>query len=152
MTRRRAIVLLLSASSAIAACGADGTGPVRWVTAPGIIDTSALSSVPVLDGPDTLQAGVPAEFVVNTFGSTTCTHPERVDRLQRGLAVELRPFDQVPERPIICTADVSPRPHPVELTFPRAGEATILVIGEAYDPEAEAFRPDTLRFGRVVRP
>ena len=46
----------------------------------------------------------------------------------------MTPYDRVPaDRRTVCTADLSPRPHPVQLRFTRAGSALIVAQGEVID-------------------
>lgn len=83
--------------------------------------------VVVIEAPDTVRAGVAFGAVVNTSGSSSCTTPVRTDVVVDGLVARITPYDRVAEEGTDCTADVAPRPHPVEITFPKAGAGTLEV-------------------------
>ncbi|HZL85431.1 MAG TPA: hypothetical protein VFD07_08655 [Candidatus Krumholzibacteria bacterium] len=83
----------------------------------------------VILAPDTVAVNARFDATVNSFGSSTCTIPAGVDLILTENSAVITPYDRGPGGQAICTGDVAPRPHPVELQFTVAGVATIEVIG-----------------------
>jgi hypothetical protein len=128
----RRLAVAATAALLLGACDSfyidsDGVVIIGWVRA----DVPVTSSIAA---PDTVTAGEPFDAVVYSFGSTTCATPVRADVVMDGLVARVTPYVRVPDDPgTQCTADVSPRPHPVRLTFPRRGQGMIEAVGRAPD-------------------
>jgi len=93
----------------------------------GSIQSYATGSV--ITAPDTVRVAAPFLVTVNTFGSSSCTIPDGATITIAGLLATITPYDRVPREPTICTGDIAPRPHRVQVTFGVAGPATIRVQG-----------------------
>jgi hypothetical protein len=108
-----------------------------------VIGVIARSSFPTIVAPDTVQVGTWFTATVHTFGSSTCTTPDGVELTLTPSEAHVTPYDLVPgpDSRAVCTMDLRPHPHPVELRFTRAGPAIIVVLGEALDATTE---PPTL--------
>jgi hypothetical protein len=85
--------------------------------------------VEVILAPDTVAVSSRFGATVNTFGSSTCTIPDGIELILTENSAFVTPYDRRPTGQAICTGDIAPRPHPVELQFTLAGVATIVVIG-----------------------
>jgi hypothetical protein len=98
----------------------------------GLIDASG-TGIPTIVAPDTVQAGSSFTATVHSFGSSSCTTPDGVGLTLTPTEARVTPYDRVPaDSRVACTADFSPRPHPVELRFTRAGPATIVALGDVF--------------------
>jgi hypothetical protein len=95
--------------------------------------------VQVVIAPDTVPVGTQFTVTVNSFGSSSCTHPDGADLTIVGGLATISPYDRVPAdgADVVCTADVAARPHPVLLRFTAPGSATIRVRGYQYDEQAQ---------------
>jgi len=117
----RTLTLLLSALACSSTSPSDGRA--IGVVSPG------LAGVPVIEAPDTVQAGFPFVAVINTFGSSGCTSPAEADvRLSPAVAT-VTPYDVVAPDGVACTRDYASRAHPVRVTFTDLGPACIVVRG-----------------------
>jgi hypothetical protein len=95
----------------------------------------------VIEAPDTVRLGVTFDAIVNSFGSSSCTTPDGVKLTLEPAVARVIPFDRVPaDNSVACTADISPRPHPVELRFTELGTATIVAEGMTYRENGERVR------------
>ena len=126
---RRAAVL--AAGLALAACvdyfawdSSTGVVVIGWVGDGAVIEV-------IIEAPDTVSAGSAFDVTVNTFGSSSCTRPERLDVEVTGQVARLTPYDLVPTGDVECTADFGAHPHQAEVMFPTAGHATLEVLGRA---------------------
>ena len=127
----RHLLILTGVLVGLAGCSTF-TGPdTRRVV--GLIDAGGFG-LPTIVAPDTVQVGGSFTVTVHSFGSSSCTTPDGVDLTLTPTEARVTPYDRVPaDRRAVCTADLSPRPHPVELRFPRAGPAIIVAQGEVID-------------------
>ena len=119
--------VIVAVAIVISACS---TGPdtERIV---GVIDADL--GIPTILAPDTVQAGVSFTATVNTFGSSSCTTPDGVALTLESAAARVIPYDLVPVgNDVVCTADMAPHPHPVELVFTAAGHASIVAEGDVF--------------------
>lgn len=139
-------LLFLAAAAALAACRTSSSDPElenrnnpgdptdpygpSSVLSIGNIDASGISTR-VIVGPDTVRAGQSVSFTINTFGSS-CLRPESTAVVRSDRLAVLTPYDRSPGPNFACTADYGTRPHPVTLSFPTAGSATIRVRGMMY--------------------
>lgn len=89
-----------------------------------------LQGVPVIQAPDTVQAGFPFTAVINTFGSSSCVTPDGHTLRQSGSEATVVPFDRL-SADQACTRDYGARPHPVQLTFTVMGDGKIVVRGKS---------------------
>lgn len=130
----RSLLILTGLLVGLAGCSAF-TGPdTRRVV--GLIGEGG-SDLRAIVAPDTVQVDVSFTATVNSFGSSTCTTPDGVDLTLTPAEARVTPYDRVPaDRQVVCTADISLRPHPVELRFTRPGLATIVVQGQVIDPSS----------------
>jgi hypothetical protein len=109
------------------------------------------SAPPTIIAPDTVRVGEVFSAIVNSFGSSSCTIPDGVDLTLGSSEAIIRPYDRVPNVKTICTLDLSPRPHPVELSFSLEGVANIVAVGEVIDDAAQLRVPGTVSKQIVVR-
>jgi hypothetical protein len=106
----------------------------------GIISTGGPGPT-VIEASDTVRLGATFGAVVNSFGSSSCTTPDGVKLTLEPAVARVIPFDRVPaDNSVACTADISPRPHPVELRFTEPGTATIVAEGMTYRENGERVR------------
>src|SRR2546423_8763249 len=90
------------------------------------------SAGPVITAPDTVRVATPFVVTVNTFGSSSCTAPDGAAVEITGLVATITPYDRFPSEATICTGDIAPRPHRVQMKFGVAGAATIRVRGYTF--------------------
>ena len=128
-------IVVVGALAGAAGCSNPASLDTRRVV--GIIDPGV--QVATIEAPETVRLGARFTATVNSFGSSTCTSPDGV-RLTRGPAeARVTPYDRVPaDDNIVCTADIAPRPHPVELSFTEPGRATIVAQGYIIDQTSGA--------------
>ena len=127
----RIVILLVTAAFGLLGCS-DSTGPgpstgpdpARFI---GVIQPGL--RVTVILAPDTVSVSTPFEVTVNSYGSSTCTIPDGVELILTENSALITPYDRLPAGQAVCTGDIAPRPHPVELQFTVAGIASIEVIG-----------------------
>jgi hypothetical protein len=106
----------------------------------GIISTGG-GRPTVIEAPDTVRLGLAFDAIVNSFGSSSCTTPDGVKLTLEPAVARVIPFDRVPaDNSVACTADISPRPHPVELRFTAPGTATIVAEGMVYGTTFDLIR------------
>lgn len=87
---------------------------------------------PVLEVPDTVDAGVPFDVVVRTFGPTTCWKAAGGDVTRTDSTLRVVPYDideRVTSPHIGCGQAVIRLPRTFSASFPRAGTATVRVTG-----------------------
>jgi hypothetical protein len=83
-----------------------------------------------IEAPDTVQVGATFIATVNSFGSSTCTTPDGVELTLRPAEARVTPYDRITiEKDAVCTADLAPVPHRVQLQFTQPGAATIVAEG-----------------------
>jgi hypothetical protein len=143
-------LLLLTGMVGLAGCSTL-TGPdTRRVV--GLIDAGG-SSLSTIVAPDTVQAGATFTATVHSFGSSSCTTPDGVELTLAPTEARVTPYDRVPaDRRAVCTADLSPHPHPVELRFTRAGLAIIVAQGEVIDATTRRRTPGAVTKQLLVLP
>lgn len=92
---------------------------------------SVLLGDPVLEVPDTVDAGVPFDVVVRTYGPTTCWKAAGGDVARTDSTLRLVPYDIDEEatRDRLCGNAVIRLPRTFSASFPRAGTATVRVTG-----------------------
>ena len=142
-----AIIAVAVATSCFASTDSD-TGRVV-----GIISTG--ERVPTIEAPDTVRAGAAFGAVVNTFGSSTCTMPDGVELTLGPAEARVVPYDLETTNPgegFACTADLAPRPHPVELRFTEVGLARIVAAGTVVGEETRERKPGEVMKAVVVVP
>lgn len=122
LTRR---ILHLATAFTILACSPTTPSASRTM---GVV-LPGLPGVPVIQAPDTVQAGFPVAILINTFGSSGCTTPAGLDLQLSPSTVTITPFDQFAPEDQACTRDYAARPHPVDVTFTTLGPAQIVVRG-----------------------
>jgi len=119
-------VMLISACLLMAVCtnplGPDSRRVIGQIQPPSEYER-------VIIAPDSVKVGASFQVTVNSFGSSSCVKPDGVDLELSGSLAVVTPYDRLPAGNAICTADISPRPHPVALQFSAAGEATIRAVG-----------------------
>ena len=118
--------------------GAEGrreVGIVEWVTGTqmnlgGSGAASASGSPAVIAAPDEVQAGVPFEATITTFGLSTCWSADGADTQVTGNLAVVTPYDFTPEGgEVACGDAIIHLPRTVKLTFASAGQATVRVSG-----------------------
>jgi hypothetical protein len=126
----RRLLILTGALVGLADCSAF-TGPdTRRIV--GTIDPSGTGNTVL--APDTVQAGSSFIAIIHTFGSSSCTTPDGVALKLGSSEARITPYDLVPaDKGTVCTADLAPQPHPVELRFSHVGPATIVVLAAVID-------------------
>ena len=98
----------------------------------GIIQTGVRG--PTIEAPDTVRRGAAFGAVVNTFGSSSCSSADGVKLTLGPAEARVTPYDRVPTgNDVVCTADISPLPHPVTLHFTKRGAAAIVAVGMVID-------------------
>jgi len=123
-------LILIGTMTGLAGCVGPTSPDTRRVV--GLIDANG--PFPTIVAPDSVQAGAWFTATVYSFGSSSCTIPDGVGLTLGAAEARVIPYDRVPaDRGAVCTADISPRPHVVELHFTRPGEASILVQGEVIE-------------------
>ena len=116
----------------------------------GIISTGGPGPV-VIEAPDTVRLGAAFGAIVNSFGSSSCTTPDGVKLTLEPAQARVIPFDRVPaDDGVACTADISPRPHPIELRFTELGTAAIVAEGMTIRENGERVRGTVSRAVIVV--
>jgi hypothetical protein len=141
--RQRSLLLVTSVLVASLLPAACGTGPNDTHVLLGNIDGGA--GLQLVRGPDVLSAGTPTDFVVNTFGSSSCTTPDHADvKHPEPMVFEVTPWDRVPDGNVPCTADYGERPHPITIAYPQTGTGVLRIIGMRHDPTLNAARRDTV--------
>ena len=128
---RRAILIAATAFGIVGCSDSTGPGstpdpPTDWRSI-GVIQPGF--PVKVILAPDTVAVNARFDATVNSFGSSSCTIPAGVDLILTENSAVITPYDRGPGGQGLCTGDIAPRPHPVELQFTVAGVATIEVIG-----------------------
>ena len=117
----------------------------------GIISTD--DDVPTIEAPDTVRAGDTFDAVVNTFGSSSCTTPDGVKLTLEPAEVRVTPFDRVPtDDDLVCTRDISPLPHPVQLHFTQPGSVRIVAAGMVIDEKSGDRVPAEVSKAVLVKP
>jgi hypothetical protein len=117
-------IVVIAVLAGAAGCGLFEPDSRRVV---GLIDPGL--GVQTIEAPDTVRVDVAFAATVNTFGSSNCTIPDGV-RLTLGPSeARVIPYDRIPRGDEVCTAEISPLPHPVELRFTSAGAAAIVAEG-----------------------
>ena len=123
----KSLSFLLVLIALLAAC--DGSRMERKV---GIIESDTSLGEEVISAPETVQAGVPFEVIVRTFGGS-CIDPDGLEvNMERNLAV-LVPYDlyTIPGRGVDCPLIFEAESHTAQLTFSEPGSATIRVEGRS---------------------
>lgn len=120
---RTALAVFLAGSLGCTAVDPSGSR-VIGVVGPGVPETAVIAA------PDTVEVGQRFLAIVNTFGSSGCTTPDGVALRQDAASASIIPYDVITSAEgTACTRDWAPRPHPVELSFTRSGDARIVVHG-----------------------
>ncbi len=115
----------------------------------GIISTD--DDVPTIEAPDTVQLGAAFGAVVYSVGSSSCTTPDGVKLTLEPAEARVVPFDRVPsDDDVVCTLEISPRPHPIELHFTQLGTAAIVAEGMTYQANGERVRATVTKHVMVV--
>ena len=130
----RHLIVVIAVLAGATGCGLNDPDTRRVI---GLIDANP--AVRTIEAPDTVRLGAAFTATVYSFGSSSCTTPDGVKLTLEPAVARVIPFDRVPaDNSVACTADISPRPHPVELRFTEPGTATIvaegMVYGTTFDP------------------
>ena len=123
-------VYLLLLILLLAAC--DGRRVEREI---GVIESNSISlGAEVVSAPDTVQAGVPFEVTVRTYGGG-CIEPDGLEVSMEGNLAVLIPYDRyiTPGRGTACPLIFEAEPHTTQLTFSDLGSSTIRVEGRRED-------------------
>ena len=89
---------------------------------------SIAGAAPVITFPDTVQAGVPFEVAVRTYG-ISCFAKNRTELSVVGLRATVLPYD-VARGSSTCNDTFAGHDHVATVRFGRAGIATLNVIGQ----------------------
>ncbi len=119
--------LLLFLILLLAAC--DGSRVEREI---GIIESDTSLGEEVISAPMTVQASVPFEVIVRTYGGG-CIEPDGLEVEIEGNVAVLVPYDLyiTPGRNEACPLIFEAEPHAAQLTFNESGSATIRVSGRS---------------------
>lgn len=82
---------------------------------------------PVLDAPDTVDAGVEFEILVRTVGE--CREADGAETSRSGMMIEVVPYDRDMWGRAVCPSAPGAFPRTVELVFPEPGDGLIRVTG-----------------------
>lgn len=112
-------------------------GIVEWVTGAqmnlsgsGTAGASGSDIPAVIAAPDEVQAGVPFEATITTFGLSTCWSADGADTQVTGNLAVVTPYDFTPEGGAVACGDaIIHLPRTVKLTFASVGQATLRVSG-----------------------
>lgn len=126
--RGRCAASLLALLLATGCNSATDTG--TWATEPAIIDP-AMSSVQLIELPDSAYAGQPVTAVVHTIGLDGCFSAARTDVTVDGLTARIRPYDRSYRGTGACQDILRVLAHETTLTFQQAGTATVIVHGRS---------------------
>ena len=127
MRRLLAIACVLAAACDSYAFGWDsstGTVVIGFVS-------NGVSGTVIIEAPDTVLAGRAFEVTVNTFGSSSCVRPERLDVEMTDTVARLTPYDRVAPAGTPCTEDLTAHPHVASVTFPSRGSGMLEVLGRS---------------------
>lgn len=98
----------------------------------GVIESDITVDEAVLSAPERAQVGVPFNITVRTIGGG-CTEADGMESEVVGDLAVLRPYDVtlIPSGDVVCPAIVTRPEHTAQITFERAGSATIRVEGRS---------------------
>lgn len=127
------ILLVLAATLLLPACSL--LEPEQWERVVGVIEIGGEHPPPV-QLPESVEAGVPFNARVVTYGSGNCTKPNGAEVELIGSRAEIVPYDLEYRGPwkrgsyyVACTDDLAPYPREVSLQFDDPGDAEIRVLG-----------------------
>jgi len=124
--------MLAAACVLLAACDAYAFG---WDSSTGTVVigfvSNGASGTVIIEAPDTVLAGSAFEVTVNTFGSSSCVRPERLDVEMADSVARLTPYDRVAPASTPCTDDLRAHPHVASVTFPSRGSGMLEVLGRS---------------------
>ncbi|HKT59861.1 MAG TPA: hypothetical protein VJQ46_07400 [Gemmatimonadales bacterium] len=106
-----------------------GCSEPDWATTLGMLNPTAGDRSVALTRPTHVTANAPFLVTVQTFGSSTCTRPDRLDLTVTGSLARLAPYDQVAQDGATCTRDLAPFSHARTVTFGEAGPASLRIVG-----------------------
>jgi hypothetical protein len=141
LSRRTFLPAAIAAAAILAAAGCDLLAP-GWSRRPGLVmeGTPPMTS---LVAPDAVTRGTPFQITVSTFGSGSCTRPDRDEVTSSALEFEVLVYDEKAPSGTACTADLRRFPRTLTVQFDQAGTAEIRVVGRGEGADGRA--PRTVR-------
>ncbi len=123
--RTRHLLMAIVATVSLAACslttGLDG----RVI---GVIQGDS-DDLPVLEAPDTVEAGIRFAVVVRTYGSSGCWSEAGAERSTTGLVIAITPYDR--HKNVLCHGALVRLPRTLAFSLSQRGEGVIRVTGRA---------------------
>ncbi|HEU0014601.1 MAG TPA: hypothetical protein VFQ45_13005 [Longimicrobium sp.] len=84
-----------------------------------------------LQAPESARVGETFTVRAYSYGSSSCTDPERVDVDRKVRQVEIVPYDRIAPQGTVCTMDLHAFPREIEVRFDVAGEAVVRLRGRS---------------------
>jgi len=117
-----------------------------WTRSLGIIDPGVFPKSFLFVVPETVAVGAPVPVRFATWGSSTCTQPDRTVVEVVGLMADITPYDRYAPDGTPCLRDLTGFPRKLTLTFSQPGRATVRLHGLSLT-DGPATLTDTLTVG-----
>ena len=125
------LALVLAPGLACSSPTGEQTAPeTRWVRVVGMVDSAGVAPGPLIV-PDQVQARVPFEVTIATYGGSGCIHPTPSQVQQEVSSVSITPYDSLAIDPP-CPPDWHRYARTLQLRFDAPGSAIVSLQGRGF--------------------